>query len=383
MSEQLSDTFQNKALPKSIEDGWSYIHNSIAPHSDVIIFSDINHEESTTKTRDLFFPEHIEGHGKSGVTGIILEELEKINKHAQNLFEGKINKDNFTRNYTEITFSPYNTEEELYNEANYTADAIIAGSKQTPPIKFYMAQIKDTLEQEQILEGLKEQEYAFHTDALTHIGIVCDKLHEKHIYPSHDQITEIYDMTNCFITGDKEYFDIYAPGATLAHILEGQDISEQEILDITAPLVDLKTKQNDINLEHAMTRLRFRIDNDTILANRVMKAHEETGGKIMIVHGALHGAERGGENNKGKDLDELLQEKGLRVTRINIAYNEKTLIEHQNYSYNSDVSELTLFPKTGELRIEDLNHDNKVTGLYNEELPASQIPTPSAPISQI
>jgi hypothetical protein len=372
------DIFNKAAVPKIVDDGFGYIRDSIIPRSDVTILSDIEHKESATMIADMFSPERIEEYSKSGVTAILLEVPEIMNDDAQDLFEKNITKDEFIKRMLNKTSSKLWTDEEFEAHATAIATAIETGSNQHPPIRFYMAQIKDTLEQEDIIHDMIKQNINHYWEAHKITNTLCDKIiSENDNFPPNkaDKLRQIADdfCNPGAHINDFEYLkkDL---SKTLSEILEGT-LSEEEIEEITSELQQIKNKQLDVLLAQVEYKNSIRVDNDTILAEKALQAKEETGGKVIIVHGAGHGAER------HNDIDDILQKLRLTVSRINISYNEETLIKSMNS--NPDNSEISFFPLTGELKFEDLNDDGKITGYYDENMPYSKIPIPDSPASQI
>ena len=92
-------------------------------------------------------PERLKDYSDAGITDIYVEEIEN-NQHIINqLAAGEIGHDTFIGEMNKTSENPNISKEEYLTQLGNFADAIIAGAKMTPPIRFHAAQMSNTREQ--------------------------------------------------------------------------------------------------------------------------------------------------------------------------------------------------------------------------------------------
>lgn len=346
--------FQGKACV--LDNGYNYAVGTAFPRSDALIWSDTNHFNSFTQTEDLFTAERLGILSNAGVTDIYIEQLEDGQPFVDQLIEDR-DIDKFVEAYDGISYSTRMSSEEAQYHLGNTARVILAAADNDPPIDVHFAQINNTDAQDTELDALSGQIFAKHDDYLIVVNQLATDI-ALHTTVTDEDIDLLYGLDiGLSFSGFNGV--IYDYSQITEHF---QDRVPADVLDASVEaLGDLKIEQMRLETQHLTLNNQFRIDNDSILADRVAETRNPDG-KVVIVHGSNHGGLR------DNDLDEMLAQRGISSTRVNLVYDQADLDFVQT---TPDPTEMSYFPQTDQFVVDSLDDNSEVMGFEGVE------PTPT------
>lgn len=362
--------FHNAANAGTISGGFGYIAGTLLPKSDILIFSDMDHVDSKSIYADLFSQQKLEMYAKAGVTDIYVETLEIHQAAIDNIASIK-DVDKFYNNLQSIDEAGqclFLSEYDCAEMNRDLADAVAAGAKMNPPIKFHAVQIANTSEQDSAIAQLDEQAQNIGYEK---VQAIADKFAEE----SRKAGVDWSDEDSAFMLGVVSRFQVSRSsmrtidlidkglinfnGLMESHFQSGwfQDRVPSEIIDKFAKqFSDLNKEQNQLFSDAHELVKKYRIDNDVILADRIAETRNPQG-RAIVAHGVGHGA------SVQDDLDEHLQKRGLTVSRVNIFYDSEDLNKHRfdqsDLNYNPVADEITFTDYNGNGRVDGTVHDIK------------------------
>lgn len=365
--------FHKAANAGTISGGFGYISGALLPKSDVLIFSDTNHANAKTIYADLFSLERLGAYAKAGVSDIYVETPPEFNEFFKKMVEGKMTAHQFADHPDVVGAGGHLSESDYREKMKNLGDAVIAASKMSPPIKFYAAQISNTPEQNQALFDLDVKSMNMFGEAESYANTFFAEV-VKRGYAlkigedgAPDDIGIVYDTLGRFNTSapllsneefsNKINMDIY--GAMRSQF-SGR-MPEEMVFDFAHKLTLLNVKQNDMILDAQALQNKFRIDNDVLLVKYITDTRNANG-KAVVVHGAGHGAA------SESDLDEQLQNAGLKVNRVNVFYDKQDLLY-----VTKDNADINYAPKADEITFTDYNSNGRVDGTVHDTPPASPV----------
>lgn len=338
-----------------------------------MIFSDTNHANAKTIYADLFSLERLGAYAKAGVSDIYVETLPEYNEFFKKMVEGKMTANQFADHPDVVGAGLHLSGSDLRKYVKNLGDAVIAASKMSPPIKFYAAQISNTPEQNQALIELDTKAMNMFGESESYANKFFAEV-VKRGYAlktgedgAPDDIGIVYDTLGRFNTSapllsNEEFskkidMDIY-------ELMDSQfsgRVPQEMVFDFAHKLTLLNGKQNDTIIEALSLQNKFRIDNDVLLAKYISDTRNANG-KAVVVHGAGHGAA------SESDLDEHLQNAGLKVNRVNVFYDKQDLLYPE-----ADKADINYAPKADEITFTDYNSNGRVDGTVHDTPPASPV----------
>lgn len=321
---------------------------------EVLIFSDVNHGNSQTMDQDMLSSQKLQQYSAHGVTDIYLERLEDIQPAIDSLALGQISKTEFAQQVSSISSSRWNTAVEEQAETAALADAVLQGASMVPPIRFHAVQISNTAEQQAALASVDLIEDDTYSGYLSRVNRLSNEISE-HTNLDIDDIVFLNssELGDSFTSSAEPELDYY----TLLTEHFGDRVPNDILQNAASDFHDLKENQTGgIGQYNALTA-QYRIDNDSILAERIADTRNPDG-KAIVIHGAGHGAYRDGII--GRDLDEILShEYGLNNVRVNVVYDKFDLLRNAE---NIDNSEISYFPERDEVVASDFNGNGQIDG---------------------
>ncbi len=368
--------FHDVAWAGPIANGFQYLSTVMLPQSDVLILSDVNHSRSQTLISDMFSAERLQVYSDQGVTDIYIERVEPVQQHIDALTNQEIDKATFIERVGASSFSCYATDEarQLTSKDAHgrLADAVIAASQMSSPIKFHAAQMSNTDEQSEQLRVLQQQVLSTHRKALDRIDAFFDEANEANIllrsgrggpYGVSD-IDAVFALGKRFIIDDCDLLRggykekaAFNAEATLKNHFKDR-VPDEMLMRLGQDLNTLNLDQLNDYIGKIKMVGKFRIDNDEILARHVMDTRSQDG-RVIVVHGAAHGAAR------HDDLDEHLQNAGFAVNRVNIYYDSTDI----NLIRNTDQSDIHYSLEDNKVSFIDHNGNSIVDGGVYEDSP--------------
>lgn len=346
----ICEQFQGKACV--LDNGYNYAVGSAFPRSDVLIWSDTNHFNSFSQNEDLFTPERLGILSNSGVTDIYIEQLEDGQPFVEQLLKDR-DVEAFVRSYGAISYSTRMTSDEFQHRLGKTAEFILAAADQEPPINVHFAQINNTAAQEAELDALSTQIFSKHDDHLAIIDRLATDI-ALHTPMTDADLDVLYNLPlGLSFSGLNGV--TYDYSQITAHFEDRvpADVLNRSVLELGS----LKIDQMRLEEQHITLNNQFRIDNDSILADRISETRTPDG-NVVVVHGSNHGGLR--EN----DLDEMLAQRGLSSTRINLVYDQRDLNDVQQ---TIDPTEMSYFPQTDQFVVDALDKNSEVMGFEGVE----------------
>lgn len=334
-----------------IPGGHDGVLNTVFPENNVLIWSDVNHANAGSLIGDLLSEERMRTLATHGVTDIYLEELEEKQPLYDAFAQGSISEKSFVERVLDISDSVHLTKEQQNIVMLDIARAITIGASMNPPIRLHAAQISDTAEQQETLDDLNNQIFSTHSKYLDLVDDFLDKFEaatsEDIDYLFSDQIGESFNGWS------EELYDY----SKIHEHFSGR-MPDDVLNDYVAKFYGFKIEQQELEIQYMELNNQYRIDNDVLLADRVVQTKQVGDGKVVIVHGAGHGGQRTGQED-GNDLDELLRQRGLISTRVNVVYDEKDL---NGDLAGADESEISYFPGADKVVYQDYNRDGLING---------------------
>lgn len=346
MGSHIQDEIDQNTLDVTGARGHEQVLDAAFPRSNVLIWSDTNHETSSTKIGDLFSVERIAELSRRGVTDIFLEDLEAGQPFVAQLIADQ-DIDKFVAEYDRIADPLYTSQEEFLQKARDTAHMILVAAEMRPPINVHFVQIAFTPEQNQALGEFEEQIFAIEDNAFVDITDIVTQFSQYAELTESDRQLLMDGHLNEYIVDDRAVFNLDIIRAQF-----GDRVPEEIIDNAIERIADLKNRHFELSQDYNRLADQFRVDNDVILSDRMV---EEMGpdGRAVLVHGAGHGNDRDGIN--GVDIDELLLQRGFSSTRVNVVYDSLGL-----YSAHSspDPTELTYYPEDDRFTVHNLDNGN-------------------------
>lgn len=336
-----------------ISGGFDGLLSSTFSRGDVLIFSDVNHSNSGTMNQDMLSEQKLNQYSSHGVTDIYLEQLEEIQPLVDALARGEITEQNFVDEAMSISTNSWISEEENRASKGALASAITQGAASNPPINFHAVQIANTSSQAHSLSTLDQGIWDTHGQYLERVNELIDDVRQ------HTDLTEA-DRDFLFNGGMGESFIGHnGPQFEYSQILEhfGDRVPHDVLQDAVVDMYDLKINQLQMASRHAELTAQFRVDNDSILAERIADTRDRSG-TAVVIHGSGHGATRGGWFSR--DLDEILRhEYGLKNARVNVVYDGNDI---NSNAQQKDDSEISYFPDEDKVVAHDTNGNGEVEG---------------------
>ncbi|MFK7839025.1 MAG: hypothetical protein AB8B83_01740 [Bdellovibrionales bacterium] len=355
------DSELSRAFPKAADpDAWgrgyklggsglNVIENTFLPHSDVIIFSDTDHSKTEDIYEDMFPDSMLSSMSQNGFNNIVIEMPMDAQGLVNDLAQGIIDGPEFVNamldmGYGNSHLSPQDNAKQLTD----IADVIERGAQQNPPIRVVCAQMPFTPEEESNLEGIIQRSGTY-----DQVHNAVNELAEQ-VGLSQENIELLVRNAELFI--DANMFTQNRNGLDFSEELGPLIQSLKQIVpaEMVDEFVEKIEQAKDLALgargEYIETLLEYRNDSDSRLGELITGL----GGKSVVVHGSGHGAD---SNN---DLDEILQNEGLKTGRINIIYDRGA---SQRLPHKPDPSEINYHPDRDGLHIKDYDGDQRIEGL--------------------
>ncbi|MFP4097426.1 MAG: hypothetical protein ACLFU1_01415 [Alphaproteobacteria bacterium] len=351
--------FHSAVCNSEIQNGFFYLVNTVLMASDTLILSDPNHKYAHIMIADMFSPDRISKYAHRGVTDIYLEIPEQLNPYIGDMLRGEINSDQFIDKMVEQSYSAYLTEDEYLQLVKDALQAIEVCSRQEPPITLHFASVRMSEEQSGVLEILAEALETKQQETARVSGAFSQLLRIKDVPYERDEHAIVHKLAGSLL--DDPNLDIYQ---YLDRRLNSS-IPREDIRDLSDKFSEIRTEMVELEETAQTFRDQIRVDNDKHLVDNI-QATRKPGGRVIVMHGAGHGAQR-----KEGDLDELLEDKGQRVNRVNICYNQEDVINMWSRYGQKDPSDISYYPKEDVMRFLDLNENNIVEGAFQNEEPVS------------
>jgi len=360
--------FHRAARPENIPDGHGYLASTVVPGADVTILSDANHRSSATKYDDLFGGEKLGDFHEAGVTDVFIEIPGMMQPMMDKLAAGELTVEEFVEGTNLFRARSLSEEGGLEMRRNL-GEAIVNGASMNPPVKFHAASINFTQEQYAELSELRDTVRVYEDEARTRVDSFIDEYGE--------QLGAENSLELSSLVG--RHFDPFNRNDPLQMFRDMREFLPDSIPaeardELTRGLLLLRGEQIDAQRKYGETLRGFRIDNDKILAEDI-QSKRDPNGKAIVVHGAGHGAHR--DEALGGDLDEHLQQAGVNVSRVNLAY---SAVDMGYVGTLPDAADINYWPEKNLIEFKDHNKDGLVNGapkVSQGNEPVDQ--TPSSP----
>ena len=366
----------------SMPNGFAHLTHNVLPKADVLIFSDIAHGKADTLHKDLLSPEKLEEYQRNNVTDIFLELPEGVDYLAKQLANpdasNSIDRDDFINTMMDRVKLPSMTEEQTRQHFSNIADAIIKGREMDPPVNFHFAQIHNTPEQIQHLKDVRattdQKLEAFGRKSAKIGASAFPDLGKPDAPYLQEDVQAVANLAGVFHKSfsdwDNDKMDLGAWRELDIHKYLTNNLSDNvpdHVIDKLANDYNaLRDEQLSAINEVYGSRIQTRIDNDEVLAKRVesirenrLEQTENPDCKTIVIHGGGHGA------TTQNDLDEQLQNAGLKVARVNTCYETKDMEFMAGFNLR-DMSEITLLINKDELSFNDRNQNDRMEGTVDE-----------------
>jgi hypothetical protein len=361
-ADKLQKTFNDLGLrDRSVPDGYNFIATRALTEGDILIWSDPNHRASYDNRclRDIFSPEKLARLKGLGVADIYTEnpafEQPLFEALQDSVVAGKpLPKERFVGKILELSLSKMVDAQTYRKNVEDLYDMIVNAA---PEIRVHAAQIDDTAEQKAQLESLSRRETEVSDRLLSQLSDFTPALAGYHSAPSDETTSYAYidflysDLptrlrNEPFMTPDEF-------SATLRKMLPSEErraafdkLAPDKIPKLYEEFSHYRTSLQDLASERRVMENRFRIENDGLLADYIAGTAR---GKSVLMHGLHHGAHV-------DDLDEHLARLGLTSTRAAFYYKPQDLErEKAKISLLPDIPEISYWPATDTMRIEDFN----------------------------
>ena len=358
--EQLTLDHSFNAASGHLPDGFDVALKSILPQNDVLIWSDVNHQNSSDIYADLFSAERLQEYAKQNVTDIYLELLEAGQPFGDRLENGEITVQQFITEYEQFSMNNFLSAEDGHKKHTDLGNLIQNAAQMDPPIKIHFVQMENTAEQTKQLAQLEKERHKLRNKYGDLRDKFIDNMYKNDVIPSDQDLNFLFTkgLGNYFVSNGHPNFNI----KQINDQFSGR-VPDKILNDFSEKITDLMYNLDNQSLKKLQISNQFRIDNDALLSDKVADTRKPNG-KVIIEHGAGHG---GTHHN---DLDEMLLQRGLTSTRVNVVYDPQDL----SSSSAQDASEISYFPKTNALQVIDANNDGIING--SEGVEPLELPDP-------